>query len=66
MALTVDLLVSRIGPKWSNSNCNGAIGNENLKALKVNRIPELESGSVDPPAKFLNSLFKGSFLNLGN
>ena len=47
MAAMVDLMVSQIGPKWSTSNSNGAIGpiritiKSTVEAVEINRIPQL-------------------------
>ena len=69
MAVTVDLRMSRIGPKWATSNSNGAIGpirdtikstvvatgiEKIKKKVKVNRIPELETVLWTPPQKDQN------------
>ena len=68
MATTVDFIVWRIGPKWSTSN--SAIGTnrdtwksivgarDREKRLKVNYIPELETGPWTPRVKLVNSPFK--------
>ena len=61
MAATVDLMVSRIGPLLlllmhhfgpmldTIISIVAALGIENGKTVKVNRIPELETNSWTPP-----------------
>ena len=61
VAATVDLMVSRTGPRWSNSNSNGRIG-PMLDTIKstvaaTDRIPELETDHGPFMKKKKNSPF---------